>query len=55
MPASSPASTRPPPPSADAAAAEDDEPAAGPLTIAVDVAEAEPGNGSPPMAESAAA
>ena len=40
----------------DAAAAEDDEPAAGPLTIAVDVAEAtEPGSGEPPVAESAAA
>ena len=42
-------------PGGDATAAEDDEPAAGPLTIAVDVAEAEPGNGSPPVAESAAA
>ena len=41
---------------ADAAGAEDDEPAAGPLTIAVDVAEAtEPGSGEPPVAESAAA
>jgi exoribonuclease II len=41
---------------ADAAGAEDDEPAAGPLTIAVDVAEGtEPGNGEPPVAESAAA
>jgi exoribonuclease-2 len=42
-------------PAADAAAAEDDEPVAGPLTIAVDVAEADPGNGAPPVAESAAA
>ncbi|MGZ5235225.1 MAG: ribonuclease catalytic domain-containing protein [Caldimonas sp.] len=38
-----------------AATAEDDEPAAGPLTIAVDVAEAEPGADTPPVAESAAA
>ncbi len=37
-----------------AAAAEDDEPAAGPLTIAVDVADSE-GPASPPVAESAAA
>jgi exoribonuclease II len=36
------------------AAAEDDEPAAGPLTIAVDVADTE-GPASPPVAESAAA
>ena len=35
--------------------ADHDEPAAGPLTIAVDVAETERGNGSPPVAESAAA
>ena len=39
----------------DAAAAEDDEPAAGPLTIAVDVTEADVGPASPPVAESAAA
>ena len=39
----------------DAAAAEDDEPAAGPLTIAVDVTEADAGPASPPVAESAAA
>jgi exoribonuclease-2 len=37
------------------AAAEDDEPAAGPLTIAVDVADADAGSGAPPVAESAAA
>ena len=38
-----------------AAGAEDDEPAAGPLTIAVDVADADPGPQAPPVAESAAA
>ena len=38
---------------ADAAAAEDDEPAAGPLTIAVDVADTQ--DPTPPVPESAAA
>ena len=38
-----------------AATSEDDEPAAGPLTIAVDVGDADPGPQSPPVTESAAA
>ena len=38
-----------------AATSEDDEPAAGPLTIAVDVGDADPGLQSPPVTESAAA
>ena len=37
------------------ATADDDEPAAGPLTIAVDVADADASGGTPPVAESAAA
>ena len=38
-----------------AAASDDDEPAAGPLTITVDVADTDPGSESPPVAEPAAA